>query len=217
MRPGARLCRGVTSRFARPPAGTALAAAQMIPAIAADGRLVAVEKMQAHRSGQLHLAVSVFLFCGDAMLIQRRALGKYHCGGLWANSCCTHPHWGETLAASARRRTREEIGVSPSLMSGGMLTYCAPVGQGLIEHERVQLFWAETDKTRLRLAPDPGEVMETAWVTRAALQADMAARSRDYAPWFRIYMTRWDELGLCVPRMRRSPRREAGLHPHAAE
>ena len=200
MRPGARLCRGVTSRFARPPAGTALAAAQMIPAIAADGRLVAVEKMQAHRSGQLHLAVSVFLFCGDAMLIQRRALGKYHCGGLWANSCCTHPHWGETLAAAARRRTRQELGASPSLTAGSVLTYCAPVGQGLIEHERVQLFRAQVDKTRLALAPDPAEVMQTCWATRPVLVAAMAARPQDYAPWFRIYMTRWDELGFDAPR-----------------
>ena len=102
--------------------------------------------MQAHRSGQLHLAVSVFLFCGDEMLIQRRAIGKYHCGGLWANSCCTHPHWGETLAAAARRRMWEELGVWLRLSAGATLTYRARVGKGLIEHERVQLFRAEADK-----------------------------------------------------------------------
>jgi isopentenyl-diphosphate delta-isomerase len=168
----------------------------MIPAIGADGRLFAVEKMQAHLSGQLHLAVSVFLFCGPRMLIQRRARSKYHCGGLWANSCCTHPHWGETLAAAARRRTREELGVRVRLQPGRVLTYRAPVGKNLVEHERVQLFAAEVDETRLGLAPAPEEVMDTDWVTRAALVAAMAARPRDYAPWFRIYVHRWEELGF---------------------
>jgi isopentenyl-diphosphate delta-isomerase len=179
------------------------AATQMIPAIGADSRLFAVEKMQAHLSGQLHLAVSVFLFCGSEMLIQRRAMSKYHCGGLWANSCCTHPHWGETLAMAARRRTREELGVAPSLTAGGVLTYCAPVGDGLVEHERVQLYRGEVDKTCLRLAPDPDEVMETGWVSRQALADAMAATPQAYAPWFRIYMDRWDELGLVAPSTRR--------------
>ena len=168
----------------------------MIPAIGADGSLFAVEKMHAHRSGQMHLAVSVFLFCGDEMLLQRRALGKYHCGGLWANSCCTHPHWGETLAVAARRRTREELGVSLHLTASGILTYCAAVDHGLIEHERVQLFRAETDKSRLRLTLDPSEVMETCWASREVLSARIEAHPQDYAPWFRIYMSRWDELGF---------------------
>jgi isopentenyl-diphosphate delta-isomerase len=190
----------VTVGLGLPPTDAAPAAAEVIPAIGSDGRLFAVEKMQAHRSGQLHLAVSVFLFCGDEMLIQRRAQGKYHCGGLWANSCCTHPHWGETLAAAARRRTRQELGASPRLTAGSVLTYCAPVGQGLIEHERVQLFRAQVDKTRLKLAPDPAEVMQTGWATRLALAAAMAARPQDYAPWFHIYMNRWDELGFDAPR-----------------
>lgn len=181
--------------------------ADLIPAIGADGKLFAMEKMQAHRSGQLHQAVSVFLFCGDEMLIQRRAIGKYHCGGLWANSCCTHPHWGETLAAAARRRLWEELGVWLRLSAGGTLTYRARVGKGLIEHERVRLFRAEADKAKLRLLPDPNEVMETGWISRAALLAGMEQRPQDYAPWFRIYMSRWDELGFpasrvrtCVPR-----------------
>lgn len=205
----------MNSSFARPPADAVLAAAEMIPAIGPDGRLVAVEKMQAHRSGQLHLAVSVFLFCGDEMLIQRRALGKYHCGGLWANSCCTHPHWGESLGTAARRRTGQELGVSPRLSAGGVITYRAPVGRGLIEHERVQVFGAQVDKTRLDLAPHPDEVMQAAWATRPALLSAMAARPQDYAPWFRIYLQRWDELGLAMPARRHRARVEPA-RPQAA-
>ena len=194
MRPGACLRRGVNT--ALPLRAKGAVSAQMIPAIGADGRLFAVEKLQAHLRGQLHLAVSVFLFCGPRMLIQRRALGKYHCGGMWANSCCTHPHWGETLAVAARRRTWEELGVRVRLQPGGVVTYRAAVGKDLIEHERVQLFGAQLDRRRLHLAPDPDEVMETQWITRAALATAMAARPQEYAPWFHIYMQRWDTLGF---------------------
>jgi isopentenyl-diphosphate delta-isomerase len=171
----------------------------MIPALGADGSLFAIEKMQAHLSGQLHLAVSVFLFSGEDMLVQRRASGKYHCGGLWANTCCTHPHWGETLADSAHRRLGEELGAQAELQPRGVLTYRAAVGPTLIEHERVQIFRADVDKTRLRLAPAAEEVMETAWITRSALVAAMAARPQDYAPWLHIYMQRWEQLGLAQP------------------
>ena len=66
------------------------------------GDLVALDKLEAHQRGLLHKAVSVFVLCGDDLLIQQRALGKYHTPGLWANTCCTHPHWGEQ-PRSARR------------------------------------------------------------------------------------------------------------------
>ena len=75
-----------------------------------DGVLTPVEKLEAHLKGLRHKAVSVFVIAGGEVLIQRRALGKYHTPGLWANTCCTHPEWGETAAACAVRRLREELG-----------------------------------------------------------------------------------------------------------
>ena len=69
----------------------------IIPAIAEDGTLYPVEKMAAHRAGQQHLAISVFVFSQNRLLLQQRAASKYHCPGKWANTCCTHPHWGETV------------------------------------------------------------------------------------------------------------------------
>src|SRR5262245_60925262 len=112
----------------------------LIPAIARDGTLFAVGKMDAHRRGQKHLAVSVFVFAGDAMLIQRRADGKYHCGGLWANTCCTHPHWGETTSDCAHRRLVEELGLKLPLFLRSVVEYRADVGSGLVENERVHVF-----------------------------------------------------------------------------
>ena len=88
---------------------------QLIPAIAADGSFYPIEKMDAHRRAVQHLAVSVFVFSDDELLLQRRAESKYHCGGLWANTCCTHPYWNEADDVSAERRLMEEMGLNLSL------------------------------------------------------------------------------------------------------
>jgi isopentenyl-diphosphate delta-isomerase len=161
--------------------------AETIPAWV-DGRLVAVEKLEVHRRGLWHPAVSIFLVDGVRTLIQQRALGKYHTPGLWANACCTHPHPGEDPAACAARRLREELGLGPvALASLGRVAYAAPVGGGMVEREEVALFAAETD-SRLPLRPDPAEVMATRWITLDALRAEVAARPEAFTPWLRIYL-----------------------------
>ena len=83
----------------------------MIPAWI-DGRLTPVEKLAAHERGLRHLAVSVFVLRAGRILIQQRALGKYHTPGLWANTCCTHPAWGEEPRATATRRLPARLGLS---------------------------------------------------------------------------------------------------------
>lgn len=172
-----------------------------IPAVAEDGSLFPIEKMQAHVSGQLHLAVSVFVFDGDHLLLQRRARGKYHCGGLWANTCCTHPHWQETLEACAARRLAEELGFSLPLARHQTIDYAADVGNGLREHERVTLFSATADRHTLTLAPDPDEVEETRWVAQDELAREVKSAPQRYTPWLRIYLDRFPGLsfGLSEP------------------
>lgn len=177
-------------------AARSLGAPVMIPAIAPDGARFAVEKMEAHRRGLLHDAISVFAFSGDRLLIQRRAAEKYHCGGQWANTCCTHPFMGESVEDCAKRRLREEMGAAMPLKRVGELEYRADVGGGLIEHERVVVFRADVDAETLRLSPDPTEVMAARWVALPELRRAMAADPERYTPWFRIYMARWPELGL---------------------
>lgn len=166
----------------------------MIPGILADGSLYPIEKLEAHRAGVLHLAISAFVFCDDALLIQRRALAKYHCGGQWANTCCTHPHWGEDVACAAVRRVREELGLDLSLAPARVVEYEADVGNGLTEHERVHMFTALVPDRALALAPDPAEVSETRWATAAELHREIAEAPGRFTPWFRIYLERFPDL-----------------------
>ena len=155
-----------------------------------DGRLTAVDKLEAHRRGLLHKAVSVFVLCGTDVLIQRRAQGKYHTPGLWANTCCTHPHWGEAPEDCAHRRLFEELGLSGlTLEHRDRLTYRADVGGGLIEHERVDIFLSRVSH-RIEPVPNPSEVMATEWVDIAGLTARVRSDAARYTPWLRIYLER---------------------------
>ncbi len=161
---------------------------QMIPAWV-DGTLTPMDKIAVHRRGLRHPAVSVFVFHGDRLLIQRRALGKYHTPGLWANTCCTHPFWGESAADCAARRLGEELGIAGlPLTWRDRIEYRADVGGGMTEHEVVDLFTAAAPPG-LTVTPDPDEVMAVDWITLDALTTEIAARPGDFTPWLRIYMT----------------------------
>ena len=153
------------------------------------GELVPVGKLEAHRRGLRHPAISVILMDGERTLLQRRAAGKYHTPGLWANACCTHPLWGEPPRDCALRRLREEIGVTGlDLVPLGRIEYRADVGGGLIEHELVDLFGARADSAALRTAPNPEEVSELRWIALDALAEEIAETPERFTPWLRIYM-----------------------------
>lgn len=159
----------------------------MIPAWVA-GRLQPVEKLAVHRQGLRHKAVSVFVICDGHILLQQRALTKYHSGGQWANTCCTHPHWGEPAGTCARRRLQEELGINGlAVLPAGQVEYRAEVTGGLVEHEVVEVFLAQT-AIRPALFLDPAEVADTAWMTLAELDAAIAADPDRFTPWLRIYL-----------------------------
>jgi isopentenyl-diphosphate Delta-isomerase len=166
----------------------------MIPGIAADGSLYPIEKLKAHREAAFHLAISAFVFAEGALLIQRRALSKYHCGGLWANTVCTHPHWGEDVARAAARRLREELGFELPLRETRIVEYEADVGNGLYEHERVHMFLGETAPDAIAIALNPDEVAEARFVTPAELHAELRRQPERFTPWFRIYVERYPDL-----------------------
>lgn len=155
-----------------------------------DGATVAMDKLEVHRRGVRHPAVSVFVLDHTGrVLIQRRALAKYHTPGLWANTCCTHPHWGEAPQICAIRRLREELGIDGlTLRPVGTVEYRADVGNGLTEHEVVSIF-AGIAPESLPVAPDPAEVAETRWIAPDDLLDEIAAAPERFTPWLRIYMT----------------------------
>jgi isopentenyl-diphosphate Delta-isomerase len=160
---------------------------ELVPAWV-DGQLTPVEKLEVHRRGLRHMAVSVFVTDGDHTLLQRRALSKYHTPGLWTNTCCTHPRWGEDPGACATRRLREELGITGLLLQpAGSIEYRADVGNGLTEHEMVDVFVAQATQT-LTLALNPAEVMQTRWVRRDHLADEVRANPVRFTPWLRIYL-----------------------------
>ncbi|MCM2562067.1 isopentenyl-diphosphate Delta-isomerase [Lutimaribacter sp. EGI FJ00015] len=159
----------------------------MIPAWV-NGDLTPVEKLDAHKRGLRHKAVSVFVMDGNRVLIQRRALGKYHTPGLWANTCCTHPDWDEDAATCANRRLQEELGITGlTCEHRGQVEYRADVGNGLIEHEVVELFLARATPG-LPIRANPAEVMETRWVAVDVLAQEVARNPERFTPWLRIYL-----------------------------
>ena len=170
--------------------------ATTIPAVAGDGSLYAVDKMDAHVQGLLHLAVSVFVFDREMLLIQKRSAGKYHSGGQWANTCCSHPNWGEGVDRCAGRRLEEELGFTLPLTRHETIEYQASVGNGLSEHERVTLYSAEAKRGDLSIQPNPQEVSDFRWIAPDDLKREMDATPEAFTPWFRIYLQRFPTLSF---------------------
>ncbi len=153
-----------------------------------DGTLTPVEKLQAHQEGLRHKAISVFLFHQDRLLIQRRALSKYHTPGLWANTCCTHPKWDEPAQDAAQRRLKEELGITCDTLSNcGQVEYRASVGDGMIEHEVVEMFIGHVAQIP-DMRPNPEEVCDTQWMGREALLDRVQRHPEQFTVWFKIYL-----------------------------
>lgn len=157
------------------------------------------EKLTAHQSpGLLHRAFSVFLFDEeDRMLLQRRALGKYHSPGVWSNACCGHPLPGEPPFLAAARRTWEELGVTPTaLVAADVVTYhhTDPIS-GLVENEYNHVF---VGRVLPILRPDPDEVSDISFVTPSELKSRSAAA--DFSTWFpTVLKAARARISQCLP------------------
>jgi isopentenyl-diphosphate Delta-isomerase len=141
-------------------------------------------KLEAHRNGLRHRAISVVI--GDRrgrILLHRRAAGKYHSGGLWTNTCCSHPRLGEPATDAAVRRLAEEMGISccPLAFMFSM-NYRAEVSNGLIEDEIVHVFGGHFSGVP---APNPFEVSDWCWKPFSEIERDVDERPEIYTVWFR--------------------------------
>lgn len=154
---------------------------QLILVDLADRQIGSCGKLETHQRGLLHRAFSVFLFDGSRVLITRRALTKYHSGGLWTNTCCSHPRVGETLAEAVPRRLKEELGIvhAPCHEVG---TYCyrATFPNGLVEYEIDHVFVGEWAGT---CTPGPNEVMDLRWVEMKQVAHDLLVHPEVFTAW----------------------------------
>jgi isopentenyl-diphosphate delta-isomerase len=144
-----------------------------------------MEKLQAHREGMLHRAVSVVVTdSAGRHVLQQRAAEKYHGARLWSNTCCGHPRPGESPADAAARRLREEMGLSCALRRVATFVYRAQVGE-LIEHEVDHVF---TGISEVEPHPDPEEVMAWRATQPAELSRDLNDHPERYTPWLPLVL-----------------------------
>jgi isopentenyl-diphosphate delta-isomerase type 1 len=145
------------------------------------------EKLAAHEKNQLHRAFSVFIFRKAPeieVLLQQRAADKYHCGGLWTNTCCSHPHPGETILAAGQRRLQDELGFTAPLTDLGWFHYNVHFDNGLSENEIDHVLIGEIDDASLP-KPNPTEVQALRWITIEQLETELAAEPTKFTPWLR--------------------------------
>jgi isopentenyl-diphosphate delta-isomerase len=154
-----------------------------------------LEKMEAHEKGLLHRAFSVFIFNSKGeMLLQQRALSKYHSGGLWTNACCSHPLPGEETAAAALRRLKEELGFETQIEKVFDFVYKADFENGLTEHEFDHVFAGEYEG---KMDINQEEAMDFCYKDLQGICQNLQTHPAKYTAWFHLAFpkieTWWNE------------------------
>lgn len=149
-----------------------------------DEQIGTMEKLEAHEKALLHRAFSVFIFNAKGeVLMQQRALTKYHSAGLWTNSCCSHPFPDETTYAAANRRLEEEMGLSTDLQFIFKFRYIAPFENKLTEHEIDHVFVGKTDNLP---TINMEEVHAFKYMHLEEIKEDITTNPEKYTAWFKI-------------------------------
>jgi isopentenyl-diphosphate delta-isomerase len=142
------------------------------------------EKMEAHQKALLHRAFSVFIFNSKGeMLLQQRAVNKYHSGGLWSNACCSHPYQGQETKVAAEKRLQEEMGFTTPLNKAFEFIYNASFDNGLTEYEYDHVFIATYDG---KISPDKTEVGDYCFINMDELKESLQSHPQKYTEWFKI-------------------------------
>ena len=149
-----------------------------------DNSIGTMEKIEAHEKALLHRAFSVFIFNNNGeMLLQQRAISKYHSGGLWTNSCCSHPKPNEITVDAAMRRLKEEMGFETNLVKVFDFIYKAPFSNGLTEHEFDHVYIGLYDG---EINADPEEVANYAYISLDKIEQLLIHVPSNYTEWFKI-------------------------------
>ena len=154
-----------------------------------DKQMGTMGKMEVHRKGLLHRAFSVFIINEkNELLLQQRALSKYHSPSLWTNTCCSHQHEGETSTQAAKRRLNQEMGIKTSLEFLFSFIYKAEFENGLIEHEFDHVIFGKSNHDP---KVDKNEAESWKWVSVDLILKDIAINQDKYTVWFRIIFQRF--------------------------
>ena len=149
-----------------------------------DCEIGLMEKMEAHKQAVLHRAFSVFLFNTQGkMLLQQRALTKYHSAGLWTNTCCSHPRPGERLENAVSRRLMEEMGITAKVSKAFDFIYQAALPDHLNEHEFDHVFIGNFDD---EVRPNHLEVANFVYQSMEEIAANLQSHPEKYTVWFKI-------------------------------
>lgn len=149
-----------------------------------DQEIGIMEKQEAHVKARLHRAFSVFILNDKGeMLLHKRALSKYHSGGLWTNACCSHPQPGQETAVAASKRLLEEMGFTTSLEKVFDFVYQAPFDNGLTEHEFDHVYLGYYNGP---VRPNPEEVGDYCYKSINAIQYSLETHPHKYTAWFKI-------------------------------
>jgi len=141
------------------------------------------EKIKTHQEGKLHRAFSIFVFNSKGqLLLQRRAKSKYHSGGLWSNTCCSHPSPGESLEEAVHRRLKEEMGFDCELRGIFSFTYKVKFDDDLFENEYDHVFIGKFDGNP---NPNPEEVDEWKWIDLEELKKGIRENPDNYTYWLK--------------------------------
>jgi isopentenyl-diphosphate delta-isomerase len=157
-----------------------------------DNEIGTMQKMEAHLKGRLHRAFSVFIFNDKGeLLLQQRAIDKYHSGGKWTNTCCSHPRLGEDNLAAANRRLYEEMGMKCELKYGFSFMYQAIVNESLSENEYDHVYFGVSNDFPV---PNAEEVSDFRYITMDALKIDIDKHPNAYTEWLKICLDKVMEL-----------------------
>jgi len=149
-----------------------------------DNALGFMDKMEAHQKGLIHRAFSIFIFNSRGeMLLQQRALNKYHSAGLWSNSCCSHPYPGEEVEAAATRRLKEELGFETPLEKIFHFTYQVSFENGLVENEFDHVFVGRYDGS---IKMNAQEVNDYVFKSIEQIRQELKDEPGNYTEWFKI-------------------------------
>jgi isopentenyl-diphosphate delta-isomerase len=157
-----------------------------------DKEVGLMEKMEAHKKGLLHRAISVFIFNRKGeMLLQQRSTNKYHSGNLWSNACCSHPLPNESTADAAHRRLREEMGFDTEMTFAFSFIYKTIFDNGITEYEFDHVFAGIYDG---EIKPDQSEVKDYCYMKMEAIKNSLHEHQHKYTSWFSIAFPKIEEF-----------------------